>query len=315
MLVDDNSGTLTKYLNGMGIDNKLRVQTGSDVRYFLADHLGSTNGLADNLGNLTASTNYDAFGNATNASFPSRYQFTGREHDNFTGLHYYRARFYDANLGRFISEDPIGFTAGDINLYGYVWNNSISFRDPSGKIVPIIAAGVIIGAGALILSSPSYVNAPAPGDPVYDSRDNLVANGVLGLAGGYVGSRILGAIASKFCRIPIPEEKILWGSWDDYGKTIVDGNEYAQVGNRLFSRHATDRMQPSGNRYWTGGQGGGMPQFRQTGGGYDYGRGVAPQFVEDAISTSRGVLQPNGNISHTSGSLQIILNQQGNVVK
>ncbi len=97
------------YLNGEGIDNKLRMQTGSDVKYFLTDHLGSTNGLADGSGNLAASTNYDSFGNATNTNFPTRYQFTGREFDNFTGLHYYRARFYDANLGRFISEDPIGF--------------------------------------------------------------------------------------------------------------------------------------------------------------------------------------------------------------
>jgi hypothetical protein len=57
-----------------------------------------------------------------------------------------------------------------------------------------------------------------------------------------------------------------------------------------------------------------MPQIRQAGGGYDYGRGVAPQFVEDAIASSRGVLQPNGNISHTSGSLQVILNPDGAVV-
>lgn len=132
VLVDDNSGTRTKYLNGQGIDNKLRVQTGSDVNYFLADHLGSTNGLADASGNLTASTNYDAFGNATNVNFPTRYQFTGREHDNFTGLHYYRARWYDANLGRFISEDPIGFAGGDVNLFAYVQNNSLNFTDPKG---------------------------------------------------------------------------------------------------------------------------------------------------------------------------------------
>ena len=49
-----------------------------------------------------------------------------------TGLHYYRARWYDANLGRFISEDPIGFAGGDINLFGYVWNNPQSFVDPTG---------------------------------------------------------------------------------------------------------------------------------------------------------------------------------------
>jgi YD repeat-containing protein len=50
VVADDNSGTLTKYQNGPGIDNKLRVQTGTDVKYFLADHLGSTNGLADSSG-------------------------------------------------------------------------------------------------------------------------------------------------------------------------------------------------------------------------------------------------------------------------
>lgn len=117
----------------MGIDNKLRVQTGSDVKYFLTDHLGSTNGLADSSGNLTASTSYDSFGNATNQNFPTRYQFTGREFDNFTGLHYYRARFYDANLGRFISEDPIGL-AGGINKYGYVKNSPLNFTDSLGLV-------------------------------------------------------------------------------------------------------------------------------------------------------------------------------------
>jgi len=131
VLVDDNNGTLTKYLNGEGIDNKLRSQTGNDVKYFLADHLGSTNGLTDASGNLTEQTSYDSFGNAT-TNLSTRYQFTGREYDNFTGLHYYRARFYDANLGRFISEDPIGFAGGDINLYGYVRNNSLNNIDPRG---------------------------------------------------------------------------------------------------------------------------------------------------------------------------------------
>jgi len=131
VLVDDNSGTLTKYLNGDGIDNKLRVQTGSDVQYFLADHLGSTNGLTDASGNLTSSASYDSFGNAT-GNLNTRYQFTGREYDSFTSLHYYRARWYDAQIGRFISEDPIGFAGGDVNLYGYVKNKPLKYRDPRG---------------------------------------------------------------------------------------------------------------------------------------------------------------------------------------
>jgi len=58
---------------------------------------------------LTAQTGYDAFGNATNAAFPTRYQFTGREFDSFTGLQFSRARFYDPRLGRFISVDLLAF--------------------------------------------------------------------------------------------------------------------------------------------------------------------------------------------------------------
>lgn len=54
---------MAKFLNGSGIDNKLQMQTGSDIKYFLTDHLGSTNGLTDGAGNLVESASYDAFGN------------------------------------------------------------------------------------------------------------------------------------------------------------------------------------------------------------------------------------------------------------
>jgi len=132
VLVDDADGSLTKYLNGDGIDDKLRATTGISTSYFLSDHLGSTNGLLNTSGSLTSSNSYDSFGNPTNSSFPTRYQFTGREYDSFSGLQYSRARFYDPKIGRFISEDPIGFAGGDVNLYGYVKNKPINRTDPLG---------------------------------------------------------------------------------------------------------------------------------------------------------------------------------------
>ncbi len=103
--------------------------------------------------------------------------------------------------------------------------------------------------------------------------------------------------------------RIPWGTWQDYPKVTINGQEYAKVGDRLYSRHAVDRMQPSGMRYSGRGtdSNGGMPQIRQTGGNYDYGRSVAPQYVEDVIASTSGVEQPNGNFSHTSGSLEVIL--------
>ncbi|MBK9112497.1 MAG: hypothetical protein IPM88_12680 [Nitrospira sp.] len=45
---------------------------------------------------------------------------TGREFDSESGLYYYRARYYDALMGRFLQKDPIGFGSGDSNFYRYV---------------------------------------------------------------------------------------------------------------------------------------------------------------------------------------------------
>src|SRR2546426_10504894 len=73
---------------------------------------------------------YDAYGNSA-GSTRTRYGFTGRERDPLTGLLHYRARSYDPQLGRFISEDPIGLFGG-INPFAYVENNPLFFTDPSG---------------------------------------------------------------------------------------------------------------------------------------------------------------------------------------
>jgi RHS repeat-associated protein len=61
--------------------------------------------------------------------------FTGREWDPETGLYYYRARYYDPKIGRFVSEDPIGL-GGGVNFYGYVANNPVRSRDPLGLWSP-----------------------------------------------------------------------------------------------------------------------------------------------------------------------------------
>lgn len=132
VVLDDVNTTLTKYQNGRGIDDKLKQVTSGTSKFFLLNDLASSVGIANPGGTVTDTNSYDSFGNATNGSFPGRYAFTGRERDSLTGLQFSRARFYDPELGRFISEDPIGFGGGDINLYGYVWNNPLHFTDPMG---------------------------------------------------------------------------------------------------------------------------------------------------------------------------------------
>ncbi len=70
------------------------------------------------------------------------FQFTGRENDG-TGLYYNRARYYSPTLGRFISQDPLGFAGGDPNLYGYVGNDPANLSDKTGKG---FWTGLVVGA-------------------------------------------------------------------------------------------------------------------------------------------------------------------------
>ena len=129
--LDAGGATIADYLNGPGLDNKLRQTAGSAVSYFAADHLGTTRALTDASGSITSTLSYDSFGKLMSGSAPSRYTYTGREVDSDTGLMYYRARWYEAQQGRFASEDPIGLDGGS-NLYGYVENNPMLLSDPSG---------------------------------------------------------------------------------------------------------------------------------------------------------------------------------------
>ena len=98
----------------------------------LRDALGSVVALTDASGAIQTTYTYEPFGKTrmSGTTNSNTQKYTGREDDG-TGLYYYRNRYYSPAMQRFISEDPIGL-AGGINLYAYVHNNPISFRDPSG---------------------------------------------------------------------------------------------------------------------------------------------------------------------------------------
>jgi len=133
VLDEKSDGTVIYYGNGPGIDNKLwYIQGTSSPVFFLADHLGSTRALVSHTGSIIAGTliDYDSFGKPS-ISLPTRFQYAGREYDPDTQLYYHRARYYDPQARRFISEDPIGLEGG-INLYGYVGNNPLNLIDPYG---------------------------------------------------------------------------------------------------------------------------------------------------------------------------------------
>ncbi len=96
------------------------------------DNQGTIRDLIDSTGTILNHISYDAFGNVTAETNPDvdfRFGYTGREVDEESGLLYYRARYYDPSVGKFFSEDPIGFGGGDVNFYRYVGNSSTNYLD------------------------------------------------------------------------------------------------------------------------------------------------------------------------------------------
>jgi RHS repeat-associated protein len=92
---------------------------------------------------VQTSYTYEPFGKVTQSgtSSANTFKYTGREQDA-SGLTYLRARYYSPSLQRFLSEDPIGLSGGDANLYAYVSSSPLAHTDRSGEVAPEVAACV-----------------------------------------------------------------------------------------------------------------------------------------------------------------------------
>ena len=135
---------VARYSHGDQVDQPLAVKrAGIGFFYYHADHQGSIINLTNSSGTIANSYLYDAYGRTLTVfeSVSQPFTYTGRELDSESGLYYYRARYYDPNTGRFLGEDPIGFAAGDQNLYRYVLNNPVNLTDPDGEN-PVISKGI-----------------------------------------------------------------------------------------------------------------------------------------------------------------------------
>ena len=87
-------------------------------------------------GTVVAGYEYDGYGQITQTggTLQQPYGYTGREYDAESGLVYLRARYYDPRAGLFLQQDPLGFAAGDMNIYRYVGSDPLNSTDPSGLL-------------------------------------------------------------------------------------------------------------------------------------------------------------------------------------
>jgi len=133
----NSSGGLTmRYLDGLAVDELFaRTSASGGLAWYLTDQLGSVTDIVNSSGTDLDHIVYDPFGNTvteTNSTNGDRFKFAGMEYDSTVGIYYDHARYYDSAIGRFISQDPEGFAAGDTDLYRYVGNAPTLATDPTG---------------------------------------------------------------------------------------------------------------------------------------------------------------------------------------
>jgi RHS repeat-associated protein len=103
-------------------------------QFTLCDHLGSVRDIVNADGKVVNHIEYNAFGKVTKQTGKSGcvFGYTGKMFDDATALQWNINRWYDAEVGRWISEDPIGFEGRDMNLARYVNNSTADRLDPTG---------------------------------------------------------------------------------------------------------------------------------------------------------------------------------------
>ncbi|MGH7670634.1 MAG: RHS repeat-associated core domain-containing protein, partial [Gemmatimonadaceae bacterium] len=143
MQLNSSGAWTTEYSDLPGIDQPQAITTSAGATYYVArdDRSGSVAGLVRPSDDSTvAKYTYTPFGSLIAGqsvdTVPNELKFAAREYDAETGLYYFRNRYYDPQVGRFVSEDPAGL-GGGINAYAFAGNDPINGRDPQGlKAIP-----------------------------------------------------------------------------------------------------------------------------------------------------------------------------------
>jgi RHS repeat-associated protein len=170
------SGAWTATELTAGIDEVFARMTSTGIVRPIADAQGSVIAETNSAQAVTTGFGYEPYGKTTQtgASSGNSQQYTGRENDG-TGLYYYRARYYSPTTGRFVSEDPIGFSGGP-NAYAYVRGNPVQLVDSLGLKGSDPGSGRQAGQGSGGLQPYHESPPPTQGEPPTENKPPQIPN-------------------------------------------------------------------------------------------------------------------------------------------
>lgn len=188
----------TTYVFAGGQRVAAKESTGS-LRIYHSDHLGSANVITGQSGATVELTENTPYGSTSRleGSINDPHKFTDQRLDDETGLYFYSARYYDPEIGRFVSADVFVQDLGDpqtLNRFAYAGNNPVLYIDPSGHFfwAPII--GAIIGAATAAATGGNILQGLATG--AIGGLFGGVGSWIGGFGGAVIGGAAGGAVSA-----------------------------------------------------------------------------------------------------------------------
>jgi RHS repeat-associated protein len=215
-----------------------RIDANNSTHFYHDDFRGSIIALTNESETITHKYQYTDFGAITQIEEANHnpYRYVGKHGIQFEneGLYFMRARYYDANTGRFLSEDPIWAT----NLYPYAGNNPVMNIDRNGEVLETVA-----DVGSMIHSSYELFNEPSWGNAGYLAWD-VAATFIPVLPGSYVAKggkillksdKIIDAGKHTFKRIPVANFEQFTDNIKGIGGSLY-GNKAVRQGSQNFAK-------------------------------------------------------------------------------
>ena len=170
----------TSYTPSLGIDDLISMHQGAATYYYLRDGLNSVRYIQNSDETIQASYEYNPYGGirSQNGTTDNLFAFTGRRVEPDSGLMYYRSRYYNPSIGRFLKKDSYKSSLLDplgLHRYVYVKNNPVNWVDPKGETTEAItmqlAAIILISQATMVyLASSDKLE-----DPEASECDKMIA--------------------------------------------------------------------------------------------------------------------------------------------